>query len=88
MTVGTLVRLLNFEGGRARLEEVRLAENSPAVGMDLASVPLPRTCSVVAVIRDEHVIVPRGDTTLAAGDEVLVLVTAGDDDELHRAFIG
>ena len=51
-------------------------------------MPLPRTCSVVAVIRDEHVIVPRGDTTLAVGDEVLVLVTAPDDDELHKAFIG
>jgi trk system potassium uptake protein len=88
VTVGTLVRLLQFEGGRARLEEVRLAPSSPAVGVDLAQLPLPRTCSVVAVIRDEHVIVPRGDTTLAAGDEVLVLVTADDDDELQKAFIG
>ena len=88
VTVGTLVRLLQFEGGRARLEEVRLAETSPAVGMDLSQLPLPRSCSVVAIIRDERVIVPRGDTTLAAGDEVLVLVTADDDDELHRAFIG
>jgi trk system potassium uptake protein TrkA len=88
VTVGTLVRLLQFEGGRARLEEVRLAPSSPAVGIDLAQLPLPRSCSVVAVIRDEHVIVPRGDTTLAAGDEVLLLVTAEADEELHRAFIG
>ncbi|MGD9797092.1 MAG: TrkA family potassium uptake protein [Acidimicrobiia bacterium] len=88
VTVGTLVRLLQFEGGRARLEEVRLANASPAVGMNLSQLPLPRSCSVVAIIRDEHVIVPRGDTTLEAGDEVLVLVTADDDAELQAAFIG
>jgi trk system potassium uptake protein TrkA len=88
VTVGTLVRLLQFEGGKARLEEVTLAPDSPAVGTDLAELKLPRTCSVVAVIREEHVIVPRGDTALAAGDEVLVLVTSDDDEALRKAFIG
>jgi trk system potassium uptake protein TrkA len=92
VSVGTLVRLLQFEGGKARLEEVTLAESSPAAGKNLADLtgpggPLPRTCSIVAVIRDERVIVPRGDTTLAAGDEVLVLVTAEDDDALRKVFI-
>ena len=88
VSVGTLVRLLQFEGGKARLEEVTLAPDSPAVGTDLAELKLPRTCSVVAVIREEHVIVPRGDTTLEAGDEVLVLVTADDDEALRKALIG
>jgi trk system potassium uptake protein TrkA len=93
VSVGAIVRLLQFEGGKARLEEVTLAEASPAVGQSLADLtgpggPVPRTCSIVAVIRDERVIVPRGDTTLAAGDEVLVLVTAEDDDALQAAFIG
>ncbi|MBW8826163.1 MAG: TrkA family potassium uptake protein [Acidobacteria bacterium] len=88
VSVGTLVRLLQFEGGKAHLEEVTLAPTSPAAGTSLADLVLPRTCSVVAVIRDERVIVPRGDTVLDAGDEVLVLVTAEDDDALHKVFIG
>jgi trk system potassium uptake protein len=87
VTVGTLVRLLQFEGGKARLDEVTLAESSPAVGSTLAEIQLPRTTSIVAVIREERVIVPRGDTRLAAGDEVLVLVTSEDDDALRKIFI-
>jgi trk system potassium uptake protein TrkA len=91
VTVGTLVRLLQFEGGKAHLEEVTLAPNSPAVGRsvaELAQSGLPRTCTIVAVIRDEAVHVPRGDTTLAEGDEVLILVTGGDDAAVRDVFIG
>ena len=34
VSVGSLVRLLEFEGGNARLVEVTLAERSPAAGAD------------------------------------------------------
>ena len=36
---------------------------------------MPRDASLVAVVRDGHVVVPRGDTMLQVGDEVLALVT-------------
>ena len=36
---------------------------------------MPRDSTLVAIIRDEHVVVPRGDTPLEIGDEVLALVT-------------
>ena len=32
-------------------------------------------------------VVPRGDTTLQSGDEVLVLVTADAEDAVHALFI-
>ena len=88
VTVGTLVRLLQFEGGKARLEEVTLAPESPAVGKVVMELQLPRDSTIVAIIRDEHVIVPRGDTPVQAGDEVLVLVTPDSEDGVHAAFIG
>lgn len=75
VSVGSLVRLLSFEGGRARLCEVTLTANSPSIGRDIAELRFPRGSTVVAVIRDAHVIVPRGDTVLRSGDEVLVLTT-------------
>ena len=88
VSVGTLVRLLSFEGGRARLSEATLLDDSPAVGSDLAALPLPRGCTVVAVVRDDHVIVPRGDTVLRSGDEVLVLSTPDVEDETVRVLLG
>lgn len=81
VSVGSLVRLLNLEGG-ARLVELTLAADSPAAGKTLAQLAVPRDASIVAVIRSRHVIVPRGDTVLAAGDEVISLVTGDAESEL------
>jgi trk/ktr system potassium uptake protein len=88
VTVGSFVRLLSLEGGKARLAEVTLAEGSPAISRELTELGLPRESTVVAVLRDGHVVVPRGDTVLHLGDEVLVLVTGGVEDEVRRALVG
>ena len=83
VSVGSLVRLLNLDGG-ARLVELTLAGSSPAAGRNLADLAVPRDASIVAVIRNRHVIVPRGDTVLAVGDEVIALVTGEVEDELSK----
>src|SRR3954466_1554099 len=80
VSVGSLVRLLSFEGGRARLSEATLHDQAPSNGRDIADLGLPRDSTVVAIIREGHVIVPRGDTVLRAGDEVLVLSTPEAED--------
>ena len=88
VSVGSLVRLLSFEGGKARLSEATLTEESPSAGQDIAELGLPRYSTVVAVIRDDHVIVPRGDTVLHAGDEVLVLTTPEAEDSVVTTLLG
>lgn len=88
VTVGSFVRLLSLEGGRARLAEVTLAKGSPAISREVTDLGLPRESTVVAVLRDGHVLVPRGDTVLHQGDEVLVLVTGGAEDDVRRALVG
>jgi trk system potassium uptake protein TrkA len=88
VTVGTLVRLLQFEGGKAGLEEVTLAEGSPAAGQQVQALRLPRNCTIVAVLREQSVIVPRGDTVLEVGDEVIVLATSDAEDDVRAALIG
>jgi trk system potassium uptake protein len=88
VTVGSFVRLLSLEGGKARLAEVTLAAGSPAIAKELTELGLPRESTVVAVLRDGHVVVPRGDTVLQQGDEVLVLVTGGVEDDVRRALVG
>jgi trk system potassium uptake protein TrkA len=88
VSVGSLVRLLQFEGGDAHLVEVTLAEGSPAKGTALADLAVPRDASVVAVVRSGRVVVPRGDTVLQLGDEVLVLVTSEAEDKVRGLLIG
>ncbi len=86
--MGSLVRLLRFEGGNAHLVEVTLADDSPAAGATIADLGVPRDATVVAVVRGDRLIVPRGDTRLAVGDEVLALVTADAEDEVQRLLVG
>jgi trk system potassium uptake protein TrkA len=88
VSVGTLVRLLSFEGGRARLVEVTLAADSPAADREIAELGLPRDSTVVAIVRKDHVVVPRGDTPVLAGDEVLVLVTEESETAVRELLTG
>ncbi len=88
MSVGSLVRLLSLADGQVRLAEVRLAAGTPADGRSIVELDFPRSSTVVAVLRDGSVVVPRGDTTLSVGDEVLVLVDDDSEPEVHRLLIG
>jgi trk system potassium uptake protein TrkA len=86
VSVGSLVRLMQLESSGAHLVEVTLAPGSPVAGIELARVGMPREATVVAVVRRAHVVVPRGDTVLEVGDEVLVL-TAPESEEEVRALL-
>jgi trk system potassium uptake protein TrkA len=88
VSVGSLVRLLQFEGGDAHLVEVTLAGDSPAKGKPLADLDVPRDASVVAVVRQGRVVIPRGDTVMQTGDEVVVLVTGESEDKVKGLLVG
>jgi len=88
VSVGSFVRLLSFEGGKARLAEVTLAEGSPAIGKQIVDLGLPRESTIVALLRDAHVVVPRGDTVLRSGDEVIVLVTGDAEADVRGVLVG
>lgn len=88
VSVGSLVRLMSLEGDKATLAEVKLASTSPVIGKQIMDLGFPRDSSVVAVMRDEHVVVPRGDTVLNEGDEVMVLVTSESEDRVRSLLVG
>jgi trk system potassium uptake protein TrkA len=88
VTVGSFVRLLSLEGGKAKLAEVTLAEGSPAADKEIVELGVPRDATVVAVVREHRVVVPRGDTLLRIGDEVVVLVTADSEEAVRQVLVG
>lgn len=88
VSVGSFVRLLSFEGGKARLAEVTLADSSPANDREIVQLGLPRDSTVVAILRGDRVVVPRGDTVLRAADEVIVLVTNDSEDQVRAILTG
>jgi trk system potassium uptake protein TrkA len=87
VSVGSLVRLLSFEGGNTRLVEVTLDSASPAAGSTIENLGLPRTSTIVAIVRDGHLVVPRSDTRLAVGDEVVLLLTEESEEEVRSLLV-
>jgi len=88
VSVGDLVRLLRLEKGKVSLVEVTLHERSFAAGKMIGELGLPQDAAVVAVVRNEHVIVPRAETPLIAGDEVLALAGAEAEAAIEELLSG
>jgi trk system potassium uptake protein len=88
VSVGDLVKLLRLEQGKVSLMEVTLAEGAPVDGKTVREIEFPPDSSLVAVVRDGHVIAPRGETPLHAGDEVLALATSDAESDLRRTLTG
>jgi trk system potassium uptake protein TrkA len=88
VSVGSLVRLLQFEGGDARLVEVTLAEDAPVVGTPLGELKFPRDASVVGLVRNSRLTVARDDTVLCPGDEVMLVVSADSEQQVKDLLVG
>jgi trk system potassium uptake protein TrkA len=88
VTVGNMVRLMQFEQGHVSLHEVTLAEGSPSIGRTLRDLGLPVDAAVVAVVREGHVVVPREDTVFAVGDEVLAVTSEGSEGFVREVLAG
>jgi trk system potassium uptake protein len=88
VSVGDLVRLLRLEQGKVALLELTLADGSPADGKTIGQLKMPPDCTLVAIVRDRHVITPSVDTPLHAGDEVLALAAPEAEGDLSRALSG
>jgi trk system potassium uptake protein TrkA len=88
VSIGSLVHLMSFEGASAHLLEVTLAEESPACGMPIAELGLPRESAIVAIVRRDHMIIPDPETLLYAGDEVIVLAMVESERAIQTILVG
>ncbi len=88
VSVGKLIEILRFEHGLARLVEVTLAPDSPVVEQTISELAIPREATIVAILRESHLVVPRGETVFEVGDEVLALVTPDSEDEMRELLTG
>jgi trk system potassium uptake protein len=88
VSVGDLVRLLRLEGGRIALVEMTIPEGSPNTGRPLYELRLPSDTTIVAILREGHVVIPQPETMIASGDEVLALSSGESETALRLAIVG
>src|SRR2546428_3097829 len=81
-----LVHLLDLRQEQLEIIELEVAEGAPAAGAQIGAPPLPEGCLVVSVLRDGTGFVPKAETTIQAGDEVLAVLSPGDEPEVIEIF--
>lgn len=73
MTMGDMMTLLKLHGGQYSLVERIVDPSSPAAGKTVKDINLPLECVLVAILRGEQLLLPRGDTLVLAGDKVVAI---------------
>jgi trk system potassium uptake protein TrkA len=86
VTVGDIVRLLKLERGKVSLVELTLNPGSEVLGKPMYELRLPLDSAIVAIIREEHVVIPQPETVLAEGDEIMAISRPEVEEELRAAL--
>jgi trk system potassium uptake protein len=81
-----LVHLLALEEERLEIIELEVDADAPVVGVRVADVSLPEGSLIISVLREGAGFVPKPDTVLEAGDEVLLVLDPGLENSITAYF--
>jgi trk system potassium uptake protein TrkA len=73
MSMGDMMTLVKLRKGQYSLVEEKIVDGAPGIGVAIKDLGLPEQCVIAAIIRKGEVMIPRGITTMQAGDEVLAI---------------
>jgi trk system potassium uptake protein TrkA len=81
-----LVHLLALEEERLEIIELEVQTGAPAAGLRVADVQLPQGSLVISVLRAGRGFVPTPETVVEAGDQVLLVLDSGLEDQITPVF--
>jgi trk system potassium uptake protein TrkA len=80
--------LLSLQSGAFQILEYPLDGASPATGKAVRDIDLPHESNLIAILRGNTTVVPRGDTKFMEGDVVVALVNTEKEPGLRLALLG
>jgi trk system potassium uptake protein TrkA len=81
-----LVQLLALEEEHLEIIELEVLEGSLAVGKQVQDIALPEGALVISVLRSGRGFVPKLDSVIQAGDQVLLILDPGLEDQITTLF--
>jgi trk system potassium uptake protein len=82
-----LVHLLDLPEERLEIIELVVSDDAPAAGTPVSELDMPEGALVISVLRDGTGFVPKADTVVEAGDEVLVVLDPGLEEAITAQFV-
>ncbi|MDD8049214.1 MAG: NAD-binding protein [Thomasclavelia sp.] len=68
-----MTKMIPIEEGRIQIVELRVSNDAPIIGKRLWELNFPKEIIIGCVLRGEQSLIPRGDTRLMAGDNLLII---------------
>jgi trk system potassium uptake protein TrkA len=83
-----IVNLIPVGEGKVNITEIELKVDSPVAGKMLRDLSLPPDSLVAVVLRNGDAIVPRGESTLQAGDRIVLITLPSNHGPIIKAITG
>ena len=84
---GMTIPILAFKEGGVEIFKSELSKDSSLIGKKISKLKLPEECIIIAILRENQVIIPRGDTVFLKGDIVFVLIKKEKKEAFRRLFL-
>ncbi|MFH1613253.1 MAG: NAD-binding protein [bacterium] len=83
-----IVNLMTFKRGNLTIVRVDLSDTSPVINKQIKEIEIPENSVIVSILRDNNIIIPKGNTFLEVGDDIIALTKIETEKELLKALIG
>jgi trk system potassium uptake protein len=81
-----LVHLLDLPAERLEIIEIEVTPQAPAASQKVADIAIPEGSLIISVLRNGEGFVPKPDTVIEAGDEVLLVLDPGLEQDITKQF--
>ena len=86
--IDDMVNIVPVGYGKAQIVEIHIPDDSPVSGKKLWEIDLPKEVVVGCILRRDQTLVPRGDTRVHAGDNLVVIAGNGQEREAAKVLTG
>ncbi|MGH6720209.1 MAG: TrkA C-terminal domain-containing protein [Alphaproteobacteria bacterium] len=86
MRRGRIRAVQSLREGIAEVIEAEALDTSAIVGRPMREAKLPEGARIGAIVRDDKVLVPRGDTVIKAKDRVIIFAEAETVKKVEKFF--
>ncbi len=82
------INLLSIKKGRLSIVRVAVSEKSPVANKQIKDIVFPQDAVLVSILRGNDVVIPRGDTRVSSGDEIIGITSIEKEKELVELLVG
>jgi trk system potassium uptake protein TrkA len=86
MNLQEMFTLLKLNRGNYSIVQVQVQQNAKAANQLLRDLSIPKGTLLIAIVRGEAIIIPKGDTRILADDDILAFTDEVNQEKLEEIF--